>query len=147
MADLVRLPDVAMVAMRARGAAAADLPPVGTWQTMGDSRIVATGPDEWLAVARDTDAEGLLDRLQPTGATLVDVSGNRIAYRMSGKGARWFLSAGCALDLDLLTPGVAVSTLLARAQVIILAEANSFVVMPRRSFGAYLEAWAASVTA
>jgi sarcosine oxidase, subunit gamma len=146
MAELVRLPDVAMVAFRLRGGQAQGLPPPGQSHRAGADRIVAVGPDEWIVIADDGDAALLGERTGRYGGVAIDVSGNRVVYRVSGDEARWFLSAGCSIDLDQLRPDAAVSTMLARAQVIIIAETiDSFLVLPRRSFAGYLEAWAATV--
>lgn len=141
MAELQRLPDVAMVALRTRTRAA--LPAVGGSVMRDGDRIVAIGPDEWLVVGRDGDAAALLGRLAPEGGVQVDVSGNRVLYRAVGTDALDLLAAGCALDLERLRPGDAVSTLLARAQVILVMEEDGGVlVLPRRSFGRYVEEWA-----
>lgn len=141
MAELHRLPDVAMAVLRRRSAD--DLPPVGNWGASGQDIVVAIGPDEWLVLAPDLDAVALIARCMPLGGDIVDVSGNRVRYRLVGDDAAWLLAGGCALDLERLEPGRAVSTLLARAQVIILREREGgMVVMPRRSFARYLEAWA-----
>lgn len=146
MAEFTRLPDVAMAALRLRDAAGQGLPVVGRYIAKGADRFIALGPDEWLAVADDDDASALLDRVRTYGGAVIDVSGNRVVYRVSGPDARWFLAAGCSFDLDRLSPGDAISTMLTRAQVSVVAEASdSFLVMPRRSFADYLERWAASV--
>ncbi len=144
MTDLARLPNVAMAAVRRRNAAG--LPACGKSATIGDDCFIAIGPDEWLVVADDANAPALLARLDAPGAVAVDVSGNRVRYRVSGDGALNLLAAGCALDLERLRPGDAVSTLLGRAGVVLLVESvHSLVVLPRRSFGHYLEVWARSV--
>ena len=71
------------------------------------------------------------------------MSGNRALYRVEGADPLDLLSAGCALDLEALRPGDAVSTLLARAQVIIVMEEDGGVlVLPRRSFTQYVQDWA-----
>ncbi len=146
MADLARLSDVAMVSLRVRNAAG--LPAVGRSQMVGADRIVALGPDEWLAIGPDHDAAALLARLAPHGGITVDVSGNRVVYRIAGPHARWLLAAGTAFDCDRIGPDDAVSTLFARAQVVLIAEtADAFLILPRRSFAAYLEDWVASVDA
>ena len=100
MVELVRLPDVAMTALRLRGGSAHGLPDPGQSILAGSDRIVAIGPDEWLAIAEDGDGSALCDRLGTYGGAVVDVSGNRALYRVVGPRARWFLSAGCSLDLD-----------------------------------------------
>ena len=146
MAEFVRLPDVAMVALRLRDGFARGLPIVGKSTVIGTDRIISTGPDEWLAMATDGYAPALLARLSEYDAIAVDVSGNRLCYQMAGAEARWHLSAGCSIDLDRLEPGDARSTLIARAQAIIVVERHdSFLVLPRRSLGNYIETWGASL--
>lgn len=122
------------------------LPMVGKSVVVGGDRIIAVGPDEWLVIADDGEAAVLCNRIAPYRGTVVDSSGNRVRYRVAGDRARWLLSAGCSFDLDRLNPDDAVSTMFARAQVIIVAEAeDGFLVLPRRSFASYLEAWAATL--
>lgn len=145
MAELRRLPDVAMAAVRRRDGAG--LPVIGKSIVRDGDRVVAIGPDEWLVVGRDGDARALLDRLAHLDAALVDVSGNRVVYRIERGDALHLLASGCALDLETLAPGDAVSTLLARAQVVIVVEEDGgMLVLPRRSFGPYLEDWARSAS-
>lgn len=141
MAELVRLPDVAMIALRRREAAG--LPTVGRSTVHDGDRVVAIGPDEWLIIGRDGDSEALMARWHRDESIAIDVSGNRVTYRLAGPGALTLLAAGCALDLERLKPDDAVSTLLARAQVVIVKEnAHAWLVLPRRSFARYLEDWA-----
>ena len=145
MADLIRLPDVAMVVLRARDGVH-DLPTLGKSVVAGDDRVVAVGPDEWLVIADDGDAEGLCVRVGHYGGCILQCSGNRARYRIEGGHARQLLSAGCSFDFDRLMPDDAISTMLARAQVIIIAETkSSFLVLPRRSFASYLEAWSSTI--
>lgn len=146
MADFVRLPDVAMVALRMRNDASHQLPAVGKSLMLGPDTAVAIGPDEWLIIAPDADAAALSKHATIFGGVPVDVSGNRIRYRIQGKDARWLLAAGISLDIDHLATGDAVSTLFARAQVILVVEGEDrFLVLPRRSFGRYLEDWVSAV--
>lgn len=145
MADFIRLPDVTMVVLRVRDDVH-DLPMPGKSIVMGDDRVVAVGPDEWLVIADDGDAEALCVRVGHYGGCILQCSGNRARYRIEGDHARQLLSAGCSFDVDNLKPGDAISTMLARAQVIIIAETkSSFLVLPRRSFASYLEAWSSTI--
>lgn len=146
MVEFVRLPDVAMAVLRLRDGGACGLPSVGTWAMADHVRIVAIGPDEWLAIAPDGDDGALRDALASYGGSVIDASGNRVCFEVTGSDPRWFLAAGCSCDLDALVPGKAISTLLARAQVVIVADAaDRFLVLPRRSYARYLEEWATVV--
>ena len=141
MASVARLPDVAMIALRVRERGG--LPAIGCSADHGGDQIVAIGPDEWLAIAPDGDAAALGNRLAPLGGVRVDVSGNRVTLRVAGADTRDLLAGGCALDLEAMRPGDAVSTLLARAQVVLIAEAGgAFLILPRRSLAGYVLAWA-----
>jgi len=142
MAELVRLPDVAMAVVRRRKPAG--LPPIGKSVVIYGDRFIAIGPDEWLVLAPDADADVLLTRLGEMGISS-DVSGSRVRYRLRGAGALDLLAAGCGLDSELLVPGAAAATVLARIQVVILVEDAAILLLPRRSFGHYLENWAQSV--
>ena len=145
MVEFVRLPDVAMVALRACAAGA--LPRVGKSVVRDGDTIVALGPDEWLMIAADGDADALVARGKAvcgTDGVAVDVSGNRVRFTLTGKDARALLARGCALDLGALGPGDAVSTLVARAQAIVIVTADGYTVLPRRSFAAYFTDWAAA---
>ena len=58
------------------------------------------------------------------------------------------LAQGCSLDLDRFEPGRCAQTLLARAQVILYRpDADTFRILVRPSFAAYLRAWLGDATA
>ena len=77
--------------------------------------------------------------------SVVNVSGNRALFRLSGDGARATLEKGCSLDLHprAFFPGRAAQTLVARAQVLLVQRdtAPTYHIMPRRSFAAYIRSW------
>ena len=141
MVDVERLPDVAMATLR--GDAAAGLPAVGTSTLRDGDRCIAIGPEEWLVVAADSDADALLLRIATAAGTAIDVSGNRVRFRVAGPQALDLLAAGCALDLERLPPGAAVSTLIGRVPAVVVVEArDAFLALPRRSFAAHFASWA-----
>ena len=143
MVEVVRLPEVAMVAVRSRESG--KLPRVGKSAIVGGDTIVALGPDEWLVIAGEGDADAAVARgaaLCGEDGVAVDVSGHRVRYAVTGRDARGLLARGCSLDLDALAPGDAVSTLVARAQAIVIVTDDGYVVMPRRSFADYIVDWA-----
>ena len=146
MAEFVRLPDVAMAALRMGNARALGLPRVGKSARLGNDLIVAIGPDEWLAIAPDAHSDALCGRMKSIDGVALDVSGNRVTYSVRGPDVRWFLAAGVSYDLDHLKPGDAVSTVFARAPAILIAEEHgTFLLLTRRSFAAYVETWAKNV--
>jgi sarcosine oxidase subunit gamma len=141
----------AQVDVRADAAAAAALGlPVepGTTAARGERAVLWLGPDEWLVVGPDGDAEGIARDLQ-TGAgagwvTTVDLSANRTVLELGGPRAREVLAKGCTLDLHPrgLEPGRCAQTALARAQVILEATApDTFRIYVRGSFATYLATW------
>lgn len=97
------------------------------------------GPDEWLVLGGvESDFPGVL--------AAVDVSANRIALQVTGRGAIDLLAQGCALDLHetRFQVGDCAQTLLARVEVVLHRTAlDTFTVLVRPSFGPYLRAWLA----
>lgn len=156
---LERLADRAMIDLRgdaadpafARAAGAvlgAVLPQAGAVVATADGgTIVSTGPDAWLVIADVADATPIADAfdaaLDGLDATATDVSGNRIMLRLHGPAARDILAAGCSLDLAAVAfpPGRCAGTLVARAQVLLIARDDAIDLLPRRSFGPYLGEW------
>ncbi len=107
------------------------------------------GPDEWLLLADRQESGPLVAELQAelTGhlASVVDISTGQTVIRLRGPSTRDVLARGCALDLDpaVFAPGACAQTLLARAQVLLLAvdAAPTVDVIVRRSFAPYVAAW------
>ena len=156
MGELIRAPDPAIVALRCHsetlGAACdaldLDAPMANRFTERAGILIAAIGPDDWLVIADDTESPVLEQRLQAAlaghHAAVVDVSGNRVRYRLDGPDAATLLAHGCSIDLERLPVGSCIGTLLARAQIILLKRDSGFDLFPRRSFAAYVEAWFAS---
>ena len=156
MGELIRTPDPAIVALRCHseglGAAckALDLetPTANRFTERAGTLIAAIGPDDWLVIADDADSAVLEHRWQTTlaghHAAVVDVSGNRVRYRLDGPDAAMMLAHGCSIDFERLPVGSCVGTLLARAQIVLLKLDNGYDLFPRRSFAPYFEAWFAS---
>lgn len=105
------------------------------------------GPDEWLVVTGN-DPVALADQLtEAIGAepgTALDVSANRTVLELAGPQARAVLEKGCPVDLHprAFGPDRAVMTTLARVPVLLWQTgADSYRVMPRTSFAAYVARW------
>ena len=118
----------------------------------GGITIAWLGPDEWLVIDPAGDGPTLEARLHNVSeAAATDVTGNRVALRLSGPAARDLLAAGCSLDLHsrAFAAGQCAQTLLARTGVILLQrdDAPTFDLLVRRSFARYLRDWLASVAA
>jgi sarcosine oxidase subunit gamma len=118
----------------------------------GSRRLVWLGPDEWLLLDEDGDAAAteaaLVDALAGQHVSVCDVSGNRAMIRLAAKTALAILSRGCALDLEAQLAGSGcVQTMLARAQILIVAEPDGTIdIFPRRSFAGYVQDWLAAAT-
>jgi sarcosine oxidase, subunit gamma len=119
------------------------------WVETDTVRVIWLGPDEWLITSRSrTPREleaGLRDAVDGNGA-VVDVSGQRVAVRLTGEHARDVLAGGCSIDLHprVFARGAAAQTLLGLASVVLLAlddTATSFGILVRSSFAPYLAAW------
>jgi sarcosine oxidase subunit gamma len=156
---LREVPFLAQVDVRADAdaAAALGLPTMpGDTVAHGERTVLWLGPDEWLAIGPDGDAEAIERELAAGAAaagawvTTVDVSANRTAIELTGPRVRELLSKGCSLDLHprALAPGRCAQTALARAQVILEARGpETFRVHVRSSFATYLATWLADAAA
>ena len=111
--------------------------------------VIWLGPDEWLLLAERQESGPLVAEMQAelTGhvASVVDISAGQTVIRLRGHNTRDVLARGCALDLDpaVFQPGACAQTLLARAQVLLVAvDAEPTIdVIVRRSFAPYVAAW------
>jgi sarcosine oxidase subunit gamma len=122
----------------------------GTYAS-ADADVLWLGPDEWLVVGEADEvgnAAELETRLRFAAGTehvgITDVSAQRTALLVAGPRARDLLAHGCALDLypGVFGPGRCAQTMLARAQVLLVAHAgDEFTVFVRSSFAGYLAAW------
>ena len=107
------------------------------------------GPDEWLLLAERHQPDSLVNDLQAalTGhfASVVDTSAGQTVIRLSGPSALDVLARGCALDLhpSVFPPGACAQTILARAQVLLIAvdDTPTLDIIVRRSFAPYVAAW------
>ena len=107
------------------------------------------GPDEWLLLAERQESGPLVAALHAELAghlaSVVDISAGQTVIRLRGPSTGDVLAHGCALDLDpsAFPPGTCAQTLLARAQVLLLAvdAAPTVDVIVRRSFAPYVAAW------
>ncbi|MFC4533776.1 sarcosine oxidase subunit gamma [Sphaerisporangium dianthi] len=110
-----------------------------TWLRSGDADVVWLGPDEWLVIG-----DAGLPRSEEIAVT--DVSAQRTTIEVAGPGARDLLAHGCAIDLhpSVFGPGRCAQTMLARAQVVLIAgEDDGFRVLVRASYARYLADWLA----
>ena len=107
------------------------------------------GPDEWLVLGPPEDAPAIDSAIRSAAGdafvVTVDVSANRIAFELSGTGARELLESGCPIDLHprAFHAGCCAQTMLARAGVLLhqVDDAPRYRVWIRPSFARYLAAW------
>ncbi|GAB2663957.1 sarcosine oxidase subunit gamma [Saccharopolyspora gloriosae] len=101
------------------------------------------GPDEWLIIAPDGAAGGVIDGLVAAGAgSAVDVSANRTTVRLAGPRARDVLEQVCSLDLHprAFAAGGCAQTLVGRTQAVLwqLTPEPGYRLLVRGSFAGYL---------
>ncbi|WP_243793625.1 sarcosine oxidase subunit gamma [Saccharopolyspora gloriosae] len=105
--------------------------------------VLGLAPDEWLIIAPDGTADGIVAELAAAGAgSAVDVSANRTTLRLAGPRARDVLEQICSLDLHprAFTTGSCAQTLVGRTQAILwqLTEEPAYRLLVRGSFATYL---------
>ncbi len=113
----------------------------------GDVTLCWLRPDEWLVMTPDAQTVATVQEAlqQIHGHTAVtDVSGGYAVIRLSGRQARQVLAKGCTLDLHprQFTPGHCAQSLLAKADVLLIARGEETIEMVvRRSVADYLWQW------
>lgn len=119
----------------------------GTVAGGGDIEALWLGPDEWVLLAPDGAAPGLVARLTEAAGgehvSVVDVSAQRTTLVVAGDRARDVLAHGCTLDLHprVFGPGRCAQTTLARAGVVLVAGEDGFRLLVRSSFAGYVAEW------
>ena len=126
--------EIAIVSMAARGrdgAALAELarrtlgvtlPKPGKWAAAGELCFICTAPDQWLVLREGDDGAlpGALAAMEDA-ALLIELSGSRVAVRVSGLAARAVLAKVLPIDLHprAMQPGDAAATLAAHLPVLV----------------------------
>ena len=115
---------------------------------VGDSKMsMRLGPDEWLLVALEQEAEAItLELKEALGShlhSLVDITHCNIALTLTGSRAVDVLNTGCPLDLhpSMFPPGMSTRTVFAKCEIILarMPDDTAFRLECWRSFGRYLE--------
>jgi sarcosine oxidase subunit gamma len=115
--------------------------PINRAVLTGPRAALHLGPDEWLVIAPEADAETLLAGASTRFASAVDVSHRNTAIQISGPHATEILAAFIALDLALPTfpIGTATRTLLGKAEIILWrTDTDTFHIEVWRSFAPYV---------
>ena len=148
------LPEATRFSVRGNGAAVAalgfafgvDLPREACRAATNGARAALwLGPDEWLLLAPDGEAETLTrtlaDALHGEPASLVDISDRQVAIGISGPKAAEALNAFNALDLegDAVPVGMCTRTLFGKAEIVLWRTApDAFHIEVWRSFAPYV---------
>ncbi len=109
----------------------------------GELAALHLGPDEWLLIGHDVDAEALALTTAGLALSVVDVSHRQTAIVVAGPLAADTLNAFCALDLDATAfpVGMATRTLFGKAGIVLWRTAPAaFHIEVARSFAPYV--WA-----
>lgn len=157
MADAViitDLPAVTRFIVRGGGAAIAalelvfgvDFPRDACRSATKEQRSVLwLGPDEWLLLAPDSEADALMrtltEALRGEPASIVDISDRQVAIGVSGPKAAETLNAFNALDLDedSFPVGMCTRTLFGKAEIVLWRTATgAFHIDVWRSFAPYV---------
>jgi sarcosine oxidase subunit gamma len=112
---------------------------------ISDHAALWLGPDEWLLIAPDGEAERLMtamsDALGSEPASLVDISDRQVAIEVSGAKAAEAINAFNALDLhpDQFLVGMCTRTSFGKAEIILWrTRSETFRLEVWRSFAPYV---------
>jgi len=128
------------------GAAVDDGPAPLECVAENEMTLLWTGPGQWFAVSESLDAAELLaalaQRLSASDATITDLSHGRTVLRVSGPAWRELLAKGCPADIDAMTPGACIASLLSHFTVVIHCVSNETAdIYVFRSFALSLWEW------
>jgi heterotetrameric sarcosine oxidase gamma subunit len=103
------------------------------------------GPDEWLLLAPDSQAETIRQAVETltVPASIVDVSHRTVSITIFGSRSTWCLNAFCALDLDpsAFPRGACTRTLFGKAEIVLWRiDHEGFQIEVARSLAPYV--WA-----
>jgi sarcosine oxidase subunit gamma len=136
-------PETAATAGRTFGIALPDK--ACTAAVAGDRAALWLGPDEWLLLAAEHDAEAIAGQtaaaLGGRHYSLVDVSHRSCGFATQGPHAATLINHGCPLDLSLASfpVGACTRTLFEKAEIILWrVEEHTYHVEIERSFAPYV---------
>lgn len=120
--------------------------PLNSRSGSGERSAARVGPNEWLLLGADGDAEAIPGDIKAALAgrfhALVDIGHRNAAIEVSGAHAAEVLNSGCPLDLsDAAFPaGSATRTLMGKAEIVLmrLGDAPVYQVECWRSFASYV---------
>lgn len=126
----------------------AELPGPNRFVASSHGDVLWLGPNELLILVAETArnaCHAALAAALASGGAVVDVSANRVAFRLSGTSSREVLAASCPIDLDpgRFGPGQLALTLVAGIPVVLqqLEEEPAYRILVRPSYQQFLGAW------
>ena len=110
----------------------------------GDHAALWLGPDEWLLLAPDGEADALGAKLTSALAgvphSLVDISHRNAGFEITGEHGPAVLNVGCPLDFDPFPVGMSTRTVLGKAEVVLWRRSpQRFHLEVWRSFAPYVQ--------
>jgi sarcosine oxidase subunit gamma len=123
---------------------------IGEMALAGKSSALCLGPDEWLLLAPEDNAEELIANFakmsEKTIHSLVDIGHRTVGIDISGPAAAMVLNAGCPLDLDAMPVGSCTRTVMDKAEIILMKLAKKhYRVEIARSFADYVWSFLSTV--
>ena len=120
------------------------------WSGSAEKAALWLGPDEWLLIAPDGEAQQIETAIRAAVSTdpwlsLVDVSHSMTGFSLSGAHARDVLAKGCPLDLHArsFADRACAQTILAKTRMVIrlMDDQPRFEIWVRTSFARYVSDW------
>jgi heterotetrameric sarcosine oxidase gamma subunit len=122
-----------------------DLPDSGMARTAGSTTLAWAGPNALLAISATQGQATAIEAALGNAAAVIDQSGGRVVFRISGQKARAVLEKGVTIDLHprSFRPGCVALTQLSHLSVQIVQqdETPTFDVVISRAFAADLWHW------
>lgn len=117
---------------------------IGEMSSTDKERALCLGPDEWLLLAPESEAEEISANFAKMGEktlhSLVDIGHRSVGIDLSGSAAASVLNAGCPLDLDAMAVDGCTRSILEKAEIILMKLGEEhYRVEIARSFAEY--AW------
>jgi sarcosine oxidase, subunit gamma len=136
--------------------------PINRMSENGNCIAARLGPDEWLLIGPERDAEtyaaNLPALLSSHHHTVVDISHRSVAFEISGTAAAAVINSGCPLNLneDQFPAGSATRSLLGKSEIVLMRLSDTtdergktqrrYRIECWRSFGRYLHGFLAEAT-